>query len=185
MDFSEIKLGSIVVYNNQPCLIIKCDFLRMQQRKPVKKCVLKNLITGANDHYSFKSGESIEEADLRREKATFLYDDGSVLFFLNENYETIEIENSILDNKVDYLKEGLEVQIVYFNDEPITVDVPIKITYTIKSTSPAIKGNSVNNITKDAEIETGKIIKVPAFIDVGDKIIVNTVEDEYVERSTE
>lgn len=183
MDFSDIKLGSVVVYNNQPCVIMKCDFLRMQQRKPVKKCVLKNLITGSNDHYSFKSGESVEEADLRKDKATFMYASGDMLAFLHtDSYETIEIAREILDSKADYLKEGLEVTIVYFNDEPISVELPIKAVYTIAHTSPASKGNSVNNITKDAELESGKIIKVPAFITTGEQIVVNTVEDEYVER---
>jgi elongation factor P len=183
MDFSEIKLGSVVVYNNQPCVIIKCDFLRMQQRKPVKKCILKNLVTSTNEHYSFKSGESIEEAELNREKATFMYQSGDLLsFMITNSYETVEIESSILDDKTGYLKEGLEVQIVYFNDSPISIDLPIKIPFKVTQTSPAVKGNSVNSITKDATIETGKVIKVPAFITEGETIVVNTIEDEYVER---
>lgn len=176
-------MGSVVVYNNQPCVILKCDFLRMQQRKPVKKCILKNLVTGANEHYSFKSGESIEEADLNREKATFMYQSGDLLsFMIISSYETVEIDSEILDDKIGYLKEGLEVQIVYFNDAPISIDLPIKIPFKIAQTSPAVKGNSVNSITKDATIESGKTIKVPAFIEEGEMIVINTVEDEYVER---
>ena len=62
LDFSDIKIGSVIIFNNQPCVVTKCDFLRMQQRKPVKKCVLKNLVTNNNIEYNFKSGESVEEA---------------------------------------------------------------------------------------------------------------------------
>lgn len=185
LDFSNIKLGSVVVFNNQPCVITKCDFLRMQQRKPVKKCILKNLLTGGSENYSFKSGESVEEADLRRESASFMYATGdSLSFMLASTYETIELPVSLLDDKAGYLKEGLEVHLVYFNDGVISVDLPIKISFIVTDTSAVVKGNTVNNIMKEATLETGKVVKVPAFIDIGEKVIINTIEDEYVERDT-
>lgn len=185
LDFSEIKLGSVVSYNNSPCVIVKCDFLRMQQRKPVKKCVLKNLITGNNTEYSFKSGESIEEADLRREPASFMYKTGTDLsFMLSSTYETIDLPESILGDKAGYLKEGLDVFIMYFNDEAISIDLPIKIDYIVTQTAPAVKGNSVSDVSKDAVIETGKTVKVPAFIKEGERVLINTVEDEYAGRVT-
>jgi elongation factor P len=185
LDFSEIKLGSVVSFNNAPCVIVKCEFLRMQQRKPVKKCILKNLITGSNTEYSFKSGESVEEADLRREPASFMYKNSDTLsFMLSISYETIDIPLSMLGDKSDYLKEGLEVLIVYFNDAPISVDLPIKVSYTITHTAPVVKGNSVSDVSKEAVIETGKTVRVPAFIKEGEKVVINTVEDEYVSRDT-
>ncbi len=185
LDFSDIKLGKVIEFQDQPCVVTKCDFLRMQQRKPVKKCILKNLVTGNNIEYSFKSGENVAEADLRKESATFMYQDGEVLnFMLTENYETVEIPLEMLGGKEGYLKEGLEVVVVYFNDSPITVDLPIKVSYEIIKTDEVVKGNTVNNVMKDAEIETGAIVKVPAFISSGEKVVINTVEDEYVERDT-
>lgn len=186
LNFPDIKLGAVVSYNNQPCVIVSCEFLRMQQRKPVKKCKLKNLITGLNTDYSFKTGDSVEEADLRKEKASYMYTSGDILSFMVENtYETIEVPADLLGGKEGYLKESLEVNIVYFNNEIIAVDLPIKISYTITQTSDAIKGNSVSDILKDATIETGKVVKVPAFIKEGEKVMINTVEDEYVSRDTE
>jgi elongation factor P len=186
LDFSQIKLGSVVQFNNTPCVIIKCEFLRMQQRKPVKKCIMKNLISGNNIEYSFKSGEGVEEADLKRSLASFMYRDGDTLnFMLSDTYETIELPVTILGDKADYLKEGLEVSIVYFNDTPIAVDLPVKITYTISQTAPVSKGNTVGDVMKDAVLENGKVVKVPAFIKEGEKVIINTVEDEYVGRDTE
>lgn len=185
LDFSQIKLGSVVSYNGSPCVITRCDFLRMQQRKPVKKCILKNLITGANTEYSFKSGESIEEADLRKANADYMYNSGDTLsFMLTDTYETIEISSDMLGDKSGYLKEGLTVSIVYFNDSPISIDLPVKISYKITHTSPATKGNTVSNVMKDATIETGRTVKVPAFIEEGESIIMNTIEDEYVGRDT-
>ena len=183
LDFSDIKLGKVVQYNNQPCVITKCEFLRMQMRKPVKKCILKNLITGNNVDYSFKSGESVEEADLRKENATFMYQTNDILsFMVTSTYETVDIQVEILENKVGYLKEGLDVLIVYFNDSPISVELPLKVSYIVSHTDEIAKGNTVNGVMKDATIETGKVVKVPAFIKTGEKILVNTAEDEYVER---
>ncbi len=183
LDFSQIKLGSVVVFNNAPSIITKCDFLRMQQRKPVKKCNMKNIITGANQEYSFKSGESIEEAELKREPASFMYITGeNMTFMLSASYETIDLPKSLLDEKAEYLKEGLEVIILYFNENPISIDLPVKISYLVTSTAPAVKGNTVSSIMKEATIETGKVVRVPAFIEAGEKVIINTVEDEYVER---
>jgi elongation factor P len=185
LDFSEIKLGKVVQFNNNPCVIVKCDFLRMQQRKPVKKCVMKNLITGNNVDYSFKSGESVEEADLAKRMATFMYKTGEVLSFMeSETYETVEIPGSIMADKVDYLKEGLEIAIIYFNENPISIDLPIKISYKVILTADVDKGNTVQGVMKDATIEAGKVVKVPGFIKIGEQILVNTVEDEYSERDT-
>jgi elongation factor P len=183
LQFPQIKLGSIINYNDAPCVVVKCDFMKVNRGKPVKQCTMKNLITGSNFNYSFKSGESIEEADMAKKQATFLYEaDGNLSFMVTETYETIELNKEIMSDKANYLKEGLEVYIVFYNDNPISVDLPIKIGYKIIETSPAVKGNSVNNITKEATIETGRVIRVPAFIESGEKVLVNTIEDEYVER---
>jgi elongation factor P len=185
LDFSEIKLGKVVNFENNPCVIIKCDFLRMQQRKPVKKCILKNLVTGRNTEYSFKSGEGVEEADLRREKANFMYRTGNELSFMIEsNYETLDLPAEILGDKADYLKDGLDVIVQYFNDAPISVDIPVKIAYKIIEADPGVKGNSSSNVMKDAKIETGKMVRVPLFIEAGESVIINTIEDEYVSRDT-
>jgi elongation factor P len=183
LDFSEIKLGSVVNYENQPCVIVKCEFLRMQQRKPVKKCVMKNLTNGRSLDYSFKSGESVEEADLRREKANFMYEaNGELSFMVESTFETIELSQNMLGDKKDYLKEGLEVLIVYFNDKPIAIELPVKISFKIIQADPPVKGNSSGGVTKDAIIETGKKIRVPLFISEGEEVIINTTEDEYVGR---
>ncbi len=185
LNFPDIKLGKVVNFNGQPSVIIKCDFLRMQQRKPVKKCVLKNLVSGGNLEYSFKSGEAVEEADLRREPASFMYKTGEELsFMLSNSYETIELPASMLGDKVDYLKDGLDVFLQYFNDNPISIDLPIKISYKIIETSNVEKGNTVSGVLKEAKIETGKMVRVPAFIKTGESVIINTVEDEYSERDT-
>ena len=185
LDFSDIKLGKVVVYNGHPCVIIKCDFQKCQMRKPVKKSTMKNLLSGSNVDYSFKSGDSIEEADLRREKASFLYQTGEELsFMLTDTYETIDVSATMLGDKIGYLKEGLEVDVLYFNDVAISIDLPIKISFLITDTMDVATGNTVSNVMKEATVETGMIVKVPPFIKVGDRVIIKVEDDEYAERDT-
>jgi elongation factor P len=184
LDFSDIKLGKVIIFNNQPCVVIRCDFSKVTKLKPVKKCIMKSLTTGNNLNYTYKSGESVEEADLKREAATFMYKtDDQLSFMLTDSYETIEISDEMLSDKIGYLKEGLDVFINYFNDNPISVDMPIKIPFEVTQTADDVaKGNTSGGVLKPAILETGREIMVPAFIKTGEKILVNTVEDEYVER---
>lgn len=185
IDFSEIKLGKVVLFNDSPCVIIKCDFKRMQQAKPTKACILKNLITGNNVDYTYKSGESVEEAALQKRKASFMYSNDDELFFMiDDTFETVEIPRELLGDRADYLKDELPVVIQYFNDNPISIELPIKIDYVITETSDVVKGNSVSDISKDATIESGKIVKVPGFIKVGETVTINTETDEYAGRVT-
>ncbi len=185
LSFSDIKLGKVLLFNGQPYVVIKCDFLKMNRAKPSKKAKLKNVLDGSVVEYTYKSGENAEEADLKREKASFMYtDSGTVFFMLDGSYETVDLPAEILEGKTGYLKPELSVQIMYFNDNPVSVELPVKVSLKVVHTVDVDRGNSVSDVLKDAELETGIIIKVPAFIKNGDRIIVNTDEDTYVERDT-
>jgi elongation factor P len=185
LDFTEIKLGKVITYQGSPCVVTKCEFLQVQQRKPVKKCIMKNLLSGASLEYSFKSGESIEEADMKRDRAMFMYESGDDLsFMLVDTYETVDIPKSMLEGKIGYLTNSLRVEILSFNDQPISVELPIKVTLVVTNTTEAVKGNTVSDVSKDAVVETGATVKVPAFIKIGDKIIYNTSQDEYAGRES-
>jgi elongation factor P len=185
LSFSEIKIGKVVLFQNQPYIVTKADFLKMNRAKPSKKCKLKNILDGSVVEYTYKSGESAEEADIRRENATFMYkDQNTIAFMTSENFETVELDSDILGHKVGFLKPEAMVQILYFNDVPVSVEIPIKVSLEVTHTVDVEKGNSVSDVMKDAELETGITIKVPAFIKIGDKVIVNTDEEVYVERDT-
>ena len=185
LSFSEIKLGKVLLFNNQPYIVLRADFLKMNRAKPSKKCKLRNILDGSIVEYSYKSGENAEEADIKREKATFMYQDqNTIAFMITDNYETVELSSDLLGDKVGYLKEETPVQIMYFNDIPVSVELPIKVSLEVTNTVEVDKGNSVSDIMKDAELETGITAKVPAFIKIGDKVIINTEEDSYVERDT-
>ena len=185
LDFSDIKIGSVVVFSNKPCVVIKCAFAKVTKLKPVKKCMLRDISTGANYPHTYNSGDNIPEGDLQKMDATFLYIQGNdMVFMITDTYETVELPISLLEDKLDYLSEGLQVTITYFDEVAVAMELPIKISYKVVFAEEAVRGNTVSGVLKEARIDSGKIIKVPAFIKEGDYILVNTVEDEYVERDT-
>ena len=184
LDFSDLKKGVVIVYNNQPHEIMVANFVRMQQRKPVMQMKMRNLFTGKVVEYSAKSGESFQQADITRQKAQFLYADGAGAHFMNqETFETIDISKEQASDKVGYLKEGTDVNLIYYGENPMSIELPIKIDLEVKSTPPGIKGDTATGGTKPATLETGINVNVPLFIKEGDKIRVNTTTGEYVERA--
>lgn len=184
MEFNDLKKGAIIIFNDQPHEIMWSQFLRMQQRKPVMQVKMRNLVTHKTVEYSFKSGERIEEADITKEKAQFLYADGSGAHFMNqETFETITIAKDFSADKIGYLKEGEEVILKIFRDSPMSIELPIKVNLKVINTPPGVKGDTATGGTKQATLETGLIVNVPLFIKEEEIIRVNTETGEYVERA--
>jgi elongation factor P len=183
LTISDIKSGKIIKINGQPYLVIKTDHLKVAMRGAVLKVKAKNLITGNILDDSFHGAEKIEEANVSSKKVNFLYKDETNAYFMdNESFEQFELPIENLAGKDAYLKDGTDVKMVYFEDRPINLELPIKMDFKVVSAPPAVKGNSVGNITKQVEIETGGKVAVPIFINQGDVIKINTDTGEYVER---
>lgn len=184
MDISDLKLGTILMYNSEPWQIIWSNRMRTAQRKPVMQTKLRNIITGKVIEYSFKFGEKVEEADVTREKASFLYADESGTHFMNqETFETVDMPKEVTQDQEQFLKEGFEAQIVRFNGRPVSVELPIKVDLKVVEAPPDVKGNSGGNITKPVKLETGLTADAPMFIKEGDVIRIDTRTGEYVERA--
>lgn len=181
---NDIKKGINLIWNNEPYLVLEANFVRMQQRKPVMQTKLKSLISGKVIEYSFKPGDKAEYADLQRGKANYMYkDDENAYFMNNETYEQFDLPLEQLGNKINYLKEGTDCDILYFENKPINLDIPIKIKLKVTESPPGVKGDSSANVTKQITLETGAVINAPLFVKQGDEIIVNTETEEYVERA--
>src|SRR6185503_19780820 len=128
MDLNDMKLGAIVLMNKQPFQVIWSNRMRTAQRKPVMQTKLRNVITGKVYEYSFKFGETIEDADVVREKANFLYADADGTHFMNpETFETIDIDKEVTQEQEQFLKENMPVSILCFNDKPVSLELPIKV----------------------------------------------------------
>ncbi len=184
MDISDIKLGLIINMDNQPYQVIWSNFMRTAQRKPVMQTKLKNIINGKVIEYSFKFGEKISEADVTRERASFLYADGGGTHFMNqENFEQIDFPKEATQEQEKFLKEGMEVMVLHYNGNPVSIELPIKIDLKVAEAPPAITGNSAGSITKPVTLETGLVVQTPMFIKEGDTIRIDTRTSSYVERA--
>lgn len=181
---NDIKKGLSLVWQNEPHVVMEANFVRMQQRKPVMQTKLKSLVTGKVVEYSFKPGDKVETADLQRSKANFLYKDEEKAFFMNnQTYEQFDIPLDQLGSKISFLKEGTDCDILYYDDKPVNVDIPIKVTLKVTQAPPGVKGDSSSNVTKQITLETGAVINAPLFVKEGEEIVVNTDTGDYVGRA--
>ncbi len=144
---------------------------------------IKSLIDGKVLEKTFKGNEQLDSADVVKINAQYLYDDGNDVYFMdNDNFNQFSIPTDEVGDQKGYLKEGDIVQVQLFNDQPIAVELPKNVPLKVTYTEDAVKGDTSTNILKDATVETGIVVKVPAFIKQGDVIRVDTRTGTYVER---
>lgn len=145
---------------------------------------LKNLATGAVLDKTFQGAEHVEEAQISKSKAQFLYKENADFCFMDtESYEQFSLSTEVLGNNTDYLTEGTEVVFLNFEGNAINIELPVKMKLRVTDAPPGIKGNTVSTGGKMVTLETGKIISTPLFVEAGDEIIVNTEKGEYVSRA--
>jgi elongation factor P len=185
-DISDVKLGVILVMNGEPYQVIWSNRMRTAQRKPVMQTKLKHIINGKVIEYSFKYGEKFEEADVQRERASFLYADEMGTHYMNEEtFETIDMPKDVAEEQEKYLKEGMEVMILKYNGNPVSVEVPVKVELKVVEAPPSMTGNSQGSVTKPVTLETGLVVQAPMFIKEGDVLRIDTRDGQYVERATQ
>jgi len=184
---NDIKKGKVLEIDGAPCIVAEANFVRMQQRKPVMQTKLKNLINGKVVEINFHPGDRVEEADLAHQRSSYLYSDADNVHFMNSNsYEQFALPLEQMKEEVKYLREGTEVDALYFNNEPVSVQIPAKVDLKIVTTIDGARGDTAQGrVTKPATLETGLEVGVPLFVKQGDVIRVNTETGEYVERVNE
>ena len=183
LSINEIKLGSVIAHGNEPYRVVYTQHVKMGRGGANLKTKLKNLITGQALEITYSGGDKIEEADMERSKANFLYrEDETFNFMDNDSYEQFSLDKEAIGEPADFLKEGMTVDVLIFKQKPVSIKLPAKADLKIISSPPGIKGDTAGSATKMATLETGKQLKVPLFINEGDVIKVNTETGEYVER---
>ena len=178
-----MKTGVAIDMNGDPCVVLSYQHSKMGRGGAVLRTKLRNLKTQSVFDITFKGSDKFEEAILERRPCSYLYKDGSVYTFMDStSFEQFNLTADELGSKTDYLKEGGDLQIMFYDDAPVSVELPIKMEFLITHAEPGVKGNTAQGGTKPATIETGASITVPLFVNTGDTIRVNTVEGTYVER---
>jgi len=184
LNFNEIKTGRIIKINGEPFVILKTDHHKMGRGGAVLKTKCRNLINGNILERTFQGAEKAEEAETRTKKANFLYKDKDEAYFMdNESFEQFSLPLEEIGEQAEFLKDGTDVDVLYFENKPVTISLPIKMEFKVISAPPGVKGNSAGNVNKVVEIETGAQISVPMFINENDVIRINTETGEYVERA--
>ena len=184
LGISDIKTGKNIVHEGAPYTVLFHEQSKTGRAGSVLRTKLKNLVTGAVLEKTFQGADKLEEADISKSKAQFLYKEGSDYAFMdNESYEQFSLPNQVLGSATEYLIEGTEITVLNFNGTPINIELPVKVKLKVVEAPPGIKGNTVSTGGKVVTLETGLKVSAPLFVNEGDEIIVNTEKGEYVSRA--
>ncbi len=180
---TDLKKGVVCQIDGQPYRVIDYNQKVMGRGGSIVNVKLKNLITGAVIPKTFKGQDKIEPAEVTSKTVQYLYNDGSAFFFMDPNsFEQFELSADLVDEAKNFMKEGDELALQFFDGKVITVEMPKNVYLEVTYTEAVVKGDTTSSVLKDATLETGAIVKVPAFIKVGDIISVDTSTGEYRER---
>ncbi len=183
---SDLRKGLKIVIDNEPYIIIDFQFSKPGKGQALYKCKLKNMITGAIIDKTYRSIDTFQPADLEEKKMQFLYKEGDQYCFMDmETYEQVFLTEDQVGDAKNFLIDNLEVEVLFFEGKPIGIELPNFVDIKVVKSEPWVKGDSVSSNTKPVVLETGYVIRVPTFIEEGDKIRVDTRTGEYVTRIKE
>jgi elongation factor P len=180
---SEIRVGMLIEYKGDLWQVLKTQHVKPGKGGAFAQVEMKSVNKNTKLNERFRSSESVEKASLDETKFNYLYDDESHYHFMNpKSYEQISIKKEVIGQKGKLLTENLEVSISFYNENPLTVELPNQVTSTIETTDVSLKGQTVSSSYKPAILDNGINIQVPPFIESGDKIIVDTRTMEYIKK---
>jgi len=180
---SEIRVGMLIEYKNDLWQVLKTQHVKPGKGGAFAQVEMKSVNKNTKLNERFRSSESVEKASLDETKFNYLYGDDTDYYFMDpKTYEQINIKKETIGEKGKMLTENLEVSISFYNEKPLTVELPNQVTCTIDTTDVALKGQTVSSSYKPATLDNGINIQVPPFIESGDKIIVDTRTMEYVKK---
>ncbi len=184
ININDIKNGMSVIINDVLYHIISFQHVKPGKGPAFIRIKLKNIRTGSTIEETFNTNIKVKKAHIDKIETQFLYESGDNFVFMNlTTYEQIEVLKDTFGIRKNFVKEGLVITIEFFEGEIIGIDMPEKLEFEIIETEPAVKGNTTQNASKDAKIETNYTIKVPLFINTGDRVIISTKDGSYSSRA--
>ncbi|MBL6686771.1 MAG: elongation factor P [Pseudomonadales bacterium] len=182
---NEFKSGLKVLLEGDPCSIVENEFVKPGKGQAFNRVRLKNLKTGRVWERTFKSGESLEGADVMEYEMEYMYSDGEYWHFMktDDSFEQIAADKTAVADAMNWLKENSRCTVTLWNDVPILVQAPNFVDLEIVETDPGLKGDTATGGSKPATLTTGAVVKVPLFINIGEQIRVDTRTGEYQGRS--
>ncbi len=179
----EIRVGMLLEYKNDLWQVLKTQHVKPGKGGAFAQVEMKSVGKNTKLNERFRSSETVEKAALEENKFNYLYENESYYFFMDpKSFEQIEINKDLVGDKGKLLSENLEVSINFYNENPITIDLPNQVKCKISTTDAALKGQTVSSSYKPATLENGLNIQVPPFIETGDEVIVDTRNLEYIKK---
>lgn len=183
LSITDLKKGTLFQLEGIPYRVVEYSQKVMGRGGSIVNVRIKSVLDGRVLEKTFKGNEQLEPAEVTNQTAQYLYNDGATFYFMNQvNFEQFEVNEDIVGDGAGYLKEGDNIQLQFFNDRVINVEMPKNVPLKVSYTETVVKGDTTSNVLKDAELETGITIRVPAFIKTGDIISVDTATGQYRER---
>lgn len=183
LSITDLKKGTLFQLDGVPYRVVEYGQKVMGRGGSIVNVRIKSLLDGKVLEKTYKGNEQLDSADVTNQNVQYLYNDGSTFYFMNEDtFEQFEVSSDLVGDGAGYLKEGDRVSLQFFNDRPINVELPKNVPLKVTYTENVVKGDTTSSVLKEAELETGITVKVPAFIKQGDLISVDTTTGAYRER---
>ena len=183
INVNELRVGMLIEYKNDLWEVLKTQHVKPGKGGAFNQVEMKSINKSTKINERFRTGETIEKANVDEVELNYLYEDGEKFFFINQkNFEQIEINKNIIGDKGKFLKENLKIKIKFYDDKAIGLELPNQLNFKIKSTDAALKGQTVSSSYKPAVLENDIKIQVPPFIASGDEIVIDTRTIEYVKK---
>jgi len=184
MNGNEIRQGNIIKHQDTLWVAVKCNAVKPGKGGAFNQVELKNLLDGRKLNERFRAAETVERVRLDQKKHTYLYPEGDMLVFMNaENYEQIMLQAEFVGEQAQYLTDGMEVEVEFYEERAITVALPEQVVLEVTDTEPVVKGQTAANSYKPATLSNGARTTVPPFVGVGEKLVINTADGTYVRRA--
>lgn len=181
---SDFRNGLKIEFEGIPYQITYFQHVKPGKGSAFVRTKLKNMKTGAVIEHTFRSGDKVEKPDLENKEMQFMYKEGDHFHFMDTtNYEQLYLDEDHVGEAGQWLIENLPVEILFYKGEPIGMDLPFFITYTIAESEPGVRGDTVSGGSKPARLESGAVVQVPLFLNPGDRIRVDTRTGTYIERA--
>ena len=184
MNGNEIRQGNIIKHQDSLWVAVKCNAVKPGKGGAFNQVELKNLLDGRKLNERFRAAETVERIRLEQKTHTYLYPEGDMLVFMNaENYEQIYLQADFVGDQAQYLTDGMEVEVEFYEERAITVALPEQVILTVEETEPVVKGQTSANSFKPATLSNGARTNVPPFVDAGERLVINTNDGSYVKRA--
>ncbi|MDO9466695.1 MAG: elongation factor P [Thiobacillus sp.] len=180
----ELRAGNVVMVGKDPMVVLKAEFSKSGRNSSVVKMKLKNLLTGSGTESVYRADDKFESVNLDRKECTYSYFADPLYVFMDGDYNQYEIEADNLGDALNYLDDGMPVEVVFYDGKAISVEMPTTVVREVEYTEPAVRGDTSGKVMKPARIKpTGYELPVAAFVDIGDMIEIDTRTNEFKRRA--